>query len=155
MRFRISPIFRNAGPFGAQALLIDIGILNDKCSKPIRMRRDDAKADRPAVVMKVEGVSVDLELLEKSVDRFGQIVKGVRIRRRWRGVTLTESWKIRRYQMIACCEQGDKRIELARGRGEAMQEHDRRRVVRTSLAIENSDTVNRHAMIGRCRGCRL
>jgi hypothetical protein len=119
------------------------------------MRRGDAKADRPAVVMKVEGVSVDLELLEKSVDRSGQIVKGVRIRRRWRGVTLTETWKIRRYQMIARGEQGDKRIELARGRGEAMQEHYRRRVLRTSLAIENSDTVNRNAMIGRCRGCRL
>jgi hypothetical protein len=64
MRFRIGPILCNAGPFGAQAFLIRIGILDDKCSKPIRMRRDDAKADRPAVVMKVEGVFVDLELLE-------------------------------------------------------------------------------------------
>jgi hypothetical protein len=113
MHFRIGPILRNAGPFGAQALLIGIGILDDKCSKPIRMRRDYAKADRPAVVMKVEGVSVDLELLEKSVDRSGQIVKGVRIRRRRRGVTLTETWKIRRYRVIACGEQGDERIELA------------------------------------------
>jgi len=119
------------------------------------MRQDDAKADRPAIVVKVEGVFIDLELLEKSVDRPGQIVKGVRIRRWWRGVTLTESRKIRRYQVIACGEQGDERIELARGRGEAMQKHDRRRVLRTSLAIENSDTVNRNAMIGRCRGRRL
>ena len=94
MHFRIGPVLRNAGPFDAQAFPIGIGILDDKCSKPIRMRRDYAKADRPAVVMKVEGVSVDLELLKKSVDRFGQIVKGVRVRRRWRGVTLTESWKI-------------------------------------------------------------
>jgi hypothetical protein len=60
MHFRIGPISRNAGPFGAQALRIDIGVLDDKCSKPIRMRRDYAKSDRPAVVMKVEGVSVDL-----------------------------------------------------------------------------------------------
>ena len=37
---------------------------------------------------------------------------------------MAESRKIRRYQMIACCEQGDERIELARGRGEAVQEHD-------------------------------
>jgi hypothetical protein len=146
---------RNAGPLGAEAFLIRIGILDDKRSKPFRMHRDYAKADRPAVVMKVEGVFVDLELLEKAVDRPGQIVKGVRIRRRWRGVALTETWKIRRYQMIARRQQGDKRIELARGRREATQEHDRRRVLRTSLAIENSDAVNRHAMIGRCRGCRL
>jgi len=119
------------------------------------MCRDDAKADRPAIVMKVEGVFVDVELLEKLVDRLGQIVEGVHIRRWWRGFTLTESWKIRRYQMIACCEQGDERIELARGRRKPVQEHDRRRVLRTSFAIENSDAINRLAVIGRCRERRL
>ena len=67
MRFRIGPILRNAGPLGAQAFLIGIGILDDKRLQPLRMRRDDAKADRPAIVMKVEGVFVDLELLEKIV----------------------------------------------------------------------------------------
>src|SRR5580704_17281623 len=116
MLFRIGPILRNAGPFGAQAFLIRVGILDDKRSKPIRMRRDYAKADRPAVVMKVEGVFVDLELLEKSVDRLGQTIESVRIRRRWRGGTLTETGKIWRYQVIACGQQGDKRIDLARGR---------------------------------------
>src|SRR5271156_4293855 len=102
MRFRIGPILCNAGPLGAQALLIRVGILDDKRLQPLRMRQDDAKADRPAIVMKVEGVFVDLELLEKAVDRPGQIVKGVRIRRRWRRGALTKSWKIRCYQMIAC-----------------------------------------------------
>ena len=79
-RFRIGPILRDAGPLGAQAFLIDIGILDDERPQSLRMRRDDAKADRPAIVMKVEGVFVDLELFEKVVDRPGQIVKGVRIR---------------------------------------------------------------------------
>jgi hypothetical protein len=41
------------------------------------MRRDDAKADRSAIVMKVKGVFVDLELFEKSVERPGQIIKCV------------------------------------------------------------------------------
>jgi len=63
MRFRIGPILRNGGPLGAQAFLIRIGILDDKRLQPLRMCRDDAKADRPAIVMKVEGVFVDLELL--------------------------------------------------------------------------------------------
>jgi hypothetical protein len=80
MCFRIGPILRNGSPLGAQAFLIRIGILDDKRLQPLRMRRDDAKADRPAIVMKVEGVFVDLELLEKLVDRLGQIVKGVHIR---------------------------------------------------------------------------
>ena len=91
MLFRISPISRDAGPLGAQNFLIRVGILDDKRSKPIRMRRDYAKADRPAVVMKVEGVFVDLELLEKSVDRLGKTIESVRIRRRWRVVTNREN----------------------------------------------------------------
>ena len=36
-----------------------------------------------------------------------------------------------------------------------MQEHDRRRVLWTSFAIENSDTINRHAAISCCRGRRV
>ena len=115
MGFWIVPVLRNAGPLGVQALLIDISILDDKCSQPFRMRKDDAKANRPAIVMKVEGVFADLELLEKPVDRLGQIVEGVRIRRWWRSITVTECRKIRCYQMIACCKQGDERVELSRG----------------------------------------
>ena len=91
MRFRIGPILRNAGPLGTQAFLVGIGILDDKRRHPLGMLRHDAKADRSAIVMKEEGVFVDLELLEKAVDRPGQIVKGVRIRRRWRRVALTKS----------------------------------------------------------------
>ena len=36
--------------------------------------------------------------------------------------------------------------------GNPLQEHDRRRFLRTGFAIENSDTISRHAVIGRCRG---
>ena len=93
MRFRIGPILRNGGPLGAQAFLIRIGILDDERLQPLRMRRDDAKADRPAIVMKEEGVCVDLELLEETVDRLGQIVKGVHIRRWRRGFALTNPGK--------------------------------------------------------------
>ena len=61
--FRIGPILRNADPLGAQAFLIRIGILDDERLQAPRIRRDDAKADRPTIVMKVEGVFVDLKLL--------------------------------------------------------------------------------------------
>jgi len=102
MRFWIGPILHNGNPLGTQAFLIRIGVLDDKRLQPLRMCRDDAKADRPAIVMKVKGVFVDVEVLEKLVDRLGQTVEGVHIRRWWREFTVTESWKIRRYQMIAC-----------------------------------------------------
>src|SRR3984885_12602264 len=153
--FRIGPMLRDAGPLGAQAFLIPFGVWDDKRLQPFRMRRHDVKADRPAIVMKEKRVFADLELLEKFVARLRQIIEGVLIRRWWRGVTLTKSRKIRRYQMIACREQGDERVKLARRRREAVQQHDRRRVLRPGFAIENSDTIYRYAMIGRCRGCRL
>src|ERR1700689_2795863 len=152
MSFRIIPILRNAGPLGTQAFLVGIGILDDKRLQPLGMLRHDAKADRSAIVMKEEGVCVDLELFEKSVDGLGQIIKGVHIRRRWRGVALTESRKIRRDHMIARSEQWNKRVKLTRRRREAVQKHDRRRVLRTSFAIKNSDTINPRAGIGGCRG---
>ena len=155
MRFGIGPILRNAGPLGAKAFLIDVGILDDKRLQPLPMRRHDAKADRAAIVMKEERVGVDLELLEESADRLGKIVEGVHVGRRRRSVAPTESRKIGRYQMIACREQGDECIELTRRRREAVQQHDRRRVLRTRFAIENSDTIDRHAAIGRCRRRRL
>ena len=88
MRFRIGPILRNAAPLGAQPFLVGIGILNDKRPQALRMRRDDAEADRPAIVVKVQGVFVDLEVLEKAVDRPRQVIKGVRIERCWRGVAV-------------------------------------------------------------------
>ena len=64
MRFRI----------GAQAFLIRIGILDDERLQPLRMRQDDAKADRPAIVMKVEGVFMTIEVLLTSPATEAQIV---------------------------------------------------------------------------------
>ena len=93
VRFRIGPILFNGGPLGAQAFLVSVGVLDDQRLQPPRMRRDDAKADRTAIVMEVEGVFVDLELFEKIVDCLGQIVECVHIRRWRRGVTVTEPGK--------------------------------------------------------------
>ena len=79
MRFRIGPVLRYGSPLGAQAFLIRIRILDDKRLQPLRMRRDDPKADRAAIVMKVEAVFADLELLEKAVDRLGNCQKCTRM----------------------------------------------------------------------------
>src|SRR5258706_12749004 len=150
MCFWIDPILPYTFPLGPQPLPRGIGILDDESLHPLRMRRNDAEADRPAIVMKVEGALVDLELLKEVVDRPGQVVKGICVRRWRRRVALTESWEIRCYQMIMCGEQGNERIELARGGGKAVQQHDRRRVLGTSLPIEDTDAINHHAVIGRC-----
>src|SRR5262249_6221681 len=110
MRFRIGPILRDAAPLRAQPFLVGIGILNDESSQALRMRRDDAEPDRPTIVVKVEGVSLDLELLEKAVDRPRQVIKGVRIERCWRGVAMAEAWEVRCDHMISCSKQRNERI---------------------------------------------
>src|SRR5271165_5438445 len=97
MRFWIGPILRDYGPLRAQALLIGVGVLNYESLHPLRMRQDHAEAHRPAIVMEIEGAFIDLELIEEIVGGLRQVVKGVRIRRWQRRVTLSESRKVRRY----------------------------------------------------------
>src|SRR5258707_14241977 len=88
MRLWIGPILGDASPLGAQALPIGVGILDYKSAHPLRMRHNHAEADRPAVIMKVESTFIDFELVEETVGRLGQVIKGIRIRRWRRGITL-------------------------------------------------------------------
>src|SRR5215471_18035035 len=145
----IGPILRDAGPLGAQAFLIDVGVLNDESLHACGMRQHDAEADRPAVVMKKEDAFLDLELLQETMGRLGQVIEGVGVGRRRRRVALAEARKVRCEHMISCCKQRNERIEFARGGREPVQQHDRRCVLRTGLPIEDADSVNCHMVIAR------
>ena len=80
----------------------------------IRVRQNDAKADRSAVIVKVHGVMRDLQLLKKITHRLGKMIERVSVGgRRWR-VAQTESGIIRSDEMILCREQGNEGVELAR-----------------------------------------
>ena len=65
MRFRVGPVPGDAGPLRAEAFLVGVGVLDDQRLQPLRMGQDHAKADRRAIVVKVEGVVADLELVEQ------------------------------------------------------------------------------------------
>src|ERR1700722_16749402 len=121
MRFPIRPILRNARPLGPQALLVDIGVLDDEGTHPLRVRQNDPETDRTTVVMEVEGTVVNLELLEESVGRLRQVIECIGIRRRRWSITLTEARKVRSNQVIACGEQRNESVELPRRGGEAVQ----------------------------------
>src|SRR5262245_2930525 len=54
--------------------------------------------------------------------------------------------------MIVCGEQGNERIEFARGRGKPVQQHQGRRVFRASFPIEDANAIDRRAVIRRCGG---
>ena len=79
VRFRINPILRDSGPFDPQTLLVDIGILDNERLQPLRVRQDNAKPDRPTIVVKVKCIFVDFKLFKKAVDRLGQVVERIRI----------------------------------------------------------------------------
>ena len=51
--------------------------------------------------------------------------------------------------MIFCREQGNECVKLTRRRREAMQQHDGWGFLRTGFPVEDSYTVDLHAMIGR------
>jgi hypothetical protein len=55
MRFWISPVFGNPGPFRAEASLVDVAVLDDQGVKPLRMRQNDAEPYRRTVIMEIEG----------------------------------------------------------------------------------------------------
>src|SRR5580692_3907121 len=76
--------------------------------------------------MQIQRISVNAQLLKQVVDGRSQVVKGIGIRRRWRGFAVAEAGKVRRHDMIVSGEQGNQTIELTRRRGEAMQQHDGR-----------------------------
>jgi hypothetical protein len=59
MRFWIDPILRDAGPLCAKSLLIDVGVLDDESPYQFRMCQNDAEADWPTVIMKVEAAFAD------------------------------------------------------------------------------------------------
>src|ERR1700722_6105745 len=155
MRVSIGPIFGDAGPFGPKSFGVRIGVLDDESLDPFWMHQHDAETNRAAIVMKEECAFVDFELRKKMIDRLRQMVESVSVDRgRW-SIALAKARKIRRYQVAAGGEQRNERVELAGRGGKAVQENDRRRVLRTCFAIKHADSVDDGAVIGGCRGGRF
>ena len=149
MSLWISPVFRDLGPFGSKARFVDVAVLNDQRMQLIGVRQNDAEADRCAVIVKVHGIMRDLQLLQKITHRLGKMIERVSVGGRRRRVAQTESGIIRGDQMIFCRKQGNECVKLTRRRREAMQEQNSWGVFRAGFPVENPDSVDLHAMIGR------
>jgi hypothetical protein len=117
------------------------------------MSEQNAEADRAAVILQIEAVAVGAAFAEQGAGRFGQMVEGVGILRGRRRVALAKTRVVGRNHMAARREKWDQRLEHARGRWEAVQEHDDWRVFGTGLAVKNADPVDHGAVVGdRRRG---
>ena len=143
----IGPVLGDPGPFRAEPVRVGVAVLGDECPQPLRMRQHDAKAHRRTVVVDVEGVAADPELLQQVVGRPGEVVEGIGVRRGRRRVALPEAREVGCDHVEARGEQRDQRVELARGRREAVQQHDRRPVPGSRLTVEDPHPVHLRPMI--------
>ena len=94
---RVRPIFRDLRPFGAEALLVCVAVLNDQGLHALRMRDGNTETDWCSVIVKVERITRYLESIEQQVGRLRQMIEGVTIGRRRRRVALAKAWKVGRY----------------------------------------------------------
>src|ERR1700690_359759 len=106
------------------------------------MLQRHAKADGATVVLHVKGIAREPERLGEMVHGLSQMVEGVCEFPRVRPVTVSETRIIRRYQVVAIGKPCEKRFEHPRRRWKAVEQENRFRISRPSLAIEDRQAVN-------------
>src|ERR1700752_4713397 len=78
-RGRLLPIFLDRVPGVAQAVHITVSVLGDDRRNPFRVSYSQSEAGGRAVIEHVDGISLQLQCLHKSVNRHAQIVEGVAV----------------------------------------------------------------------------
>src|ERR1700743_409341 len=76
---RLFPIFLNRVPSVAQAVHIAVSVLGDDRRNSFRVGHSQTEAGGRAVIEHVDGVSLQIQGLHKSVNRHAQIVEGVAV----------------------------------------------------------------------------
>src|SRR5579863_3039289 len=107
------------------------------------MPRGNAESNRSAVILHVDAEFLEAKGAEEQLfDIRGQLVEGVLELTGGRLGTEAEADIVRCNHVEAVREFGDQVAKHVRGGGEAVQQHDGRRVLGASLAIENVQSVD-------------
>ena len=106
-----------------------------------------AVADRGAVVLHVEGVLRQPELLGELVDHLRQVVERVRelVVRRHRAVAV--AGVVGRDDVVLVRQRRDQVAEHLRAGREAVEQQDRRGVLRPGLAVEDVQVADLHGLV--------
>ena len=106
-----------------------------------------AVADRGTVVLDVEGVLRQPELLGELVDHLRQVVEGVGelVARRHRAVAVARV--VRRNDVVLVPQRGDQVAEHLRAGREAVEQQDRRGVLRAGFAVEDVEVADLHRLV--------
>src|SRR4051812_35236463 len=106
------------------------------------MRERHTKTDRAAIVLHVWRVAIETERLGEVRDDLRIMVERVRERLGIRPVAMSEPWVIRRYEVIAIGQPCNERLEHPRRRRQAVQQEQRRRVLRARLPVKDREPVD-------------
>ena len=109
------------------ALLVGVGVLDDEALHPIRGFFEQPESDGPADVVDVKDVRGDPQLLEQVADEGGEIIERVAVIVPRRRLGMAEADEVGGDEMEAVRERGDQLAKHGAARGEAVQQHDRRR----------------------------
>src|SRR5579862_500127 len=88
-------------PICTQAVVVGDGVLDDKSLNPLRMCQRHAKPDRATVILHIERVARESKRLSEMVHYFRVMVERIGEFLRIRPVAVSETWIVRRNQVIA------------------------------------------------------
>ena len=134
-----------------QPLVVGVAVLHHQGGHTLRVPDRQPVADRSAVVLDVERVLLQPDLLGELLHHVGQLVEGVVELAYGRGRTVAEAGVVRGDQVELVGQGRDQVAEHMRGSREAVQQQDRRGVLRTRLPVEDVQAVDVHGAVRHFR----
>src|SRR5262249_55331746 len=145
----VGPVRLNRIPKLLQSLVVGVAVLHDESADAFWVLERKTPTDGGTVVHDVHSEAFDAQLSEQAVDQFAVAVEGIGECGAVGHIALPETWIVGRDHVIAVRKLRNEIAEHMRGSRETVQKQHDRRVLRTCLAIENFDAVDRAGTIAR------
>src|SRR6267378_601130 len=146
-RRRLLPIGPNGAPAVAQPFLIRVAVLGDDCGEAIWMPNGEAEADGRTIVEDVDREAMEADHLGEAIDDVCDILECVDEGAPRRHVGLPKPGQVGSDEAKLVRELRGEIAKHVAGGGKAVQQEDRWRVLRPSLAVENADAVDIHLLV--------
>ena len=124
-------------PIRPQAFVVCHGVLNNESFYALRVRKGHAKTHGAAVILHVKRVTREPERFGEVIHDLGDVIEGVREFLRVRPVAVSEARVIRSNQVIVVCEPGQQGLEHSRRGGQAVEQENGWRILRSRFPIKN------------------
>ncbi|CAD5263221.1 hypothetical protein BOSE62_30567 [Bosea sp. 62] len=142
----------------APALGIGDRVLHDQPAHALRAAQCQAEPDRAAIVLQIERIALQPEPVDQRFHHIGEAVETIIKLGRRRRAAMAEAGIVRRDHPVLPGQAGNQVAKHVRGRWEAVQQQERRRILRPGLAIEDLGAGDRGGAemgrngLGSCHG---